>query len=56
MVAWLRILGARPHCAWTRQTGSSRATDASPGSVYVTGAMPGWMSSGGGFGEIRLPV
>ena len=23
MVAWLRILGARPHCAWTRQTGSS---------------------------------
>src|SRR2546430_1349291 len=23
MVAWLRILGARPHGAWTRQTGSS---------------------------------
>jgi hypothetical protein len=23
MVAWLRIFGARPHGAWTRQTGSS---------------------------------
>jgi hypothetical protein len=56
MVAWLRILGARPYCAWNMAESFPRATDASPGSGTSQALAPGWKSSRGGFVEIRLPT
>src|SRR5215831_1169273 len=56
MVAWLRILGARPHCAWTRLTGSSpRNGCVARIGIHHRHLCLGGLSSGGGFGEIRLP-
>src|SRR5215469_657104 len=51
MVAWLRILGARPLCAWNQSDRLLPAQRMRRPDRYTSQApLPGWMSSGGGFG------
>src|SRR5215831_18650876 len=54
MVAWLRILGARAQCVWARPTGPAR--NGCVAGSRLRHRQYAWVSSGGGFGEIGLPV